>query len=371
MPKLKKRKNGYYEVKQDGKSYYGKTVKEARNKAAEAANREQGGYTFAEVSDAYLDYIGGKNSPIRRGTYNAYVKNLKKLDAEFGSWQMKEIDAQAVRSFLERMKAQGYKLKTITNCRSVLSCVFAYWCANMHGTGNPVALAGLPPKLERGTRLPPSDEQIRIINEHPEGCGWWAVLFKCTGIRIGEANALRWQDWNWDEGFICIDDAMPWEGNQPYHEDTKSSAGHRIVPILDELREIAFLIYKQHLSTDYVLSGQEKPLTQSQYSCRWTNYCRSIGLASAAKIEVKVAATSVRPARTVMRNKWTADVTAHQFRHLFATALFESGVPEDVAQVLLGHADIITTKRVYQHIRDQAIRTSVSKLNQYFTDKIS
>lgn len=72
-----------------------------------------------------------------------------------------------------------------------------------------------------------------------------------------------------------------------------------------------------------------------------------------------------------MRNKWTTDVTAHQFRHLFVTALFESGVPENVAQVLLGHADIITTKRVYQHIRDQAIRTPVSKLNQYFNDKIS
>ncbi len=110
---------------------------------AEAANREQSGYTFAEVSDTYWDYIGGRSSPIWRGTYNAYVKNLKKLDAEFGSWQMKEIDAQAVRSFWEHMKAQSYKLKTITNCRSVLSCVFAYWCTNMHGTGNPVALAGL------------------------------------------------------------------------------------------------------------------------------------------------------------------------------------------------------------------------------------
>lgn len=369
MARAKKRANGYYEIKYNGKSYYGKTLAVAKAKVEQAKQVQKQGYTFQQVVDSYIALAESDKTELRRGTYRSYLKHIKKLEAEFSETPMQDIDAQRIRIFLEKLKAQGYALKSVTNCRSVLSCLFTHWCTEMHGTKNPVSLAGLPSNLQRGERQPPTDQQIQIINAHPEGVGWWAVLFKCTGIRIGEANALRWSDWDWDAGVIIIDDAMPWDRNQPYHEDTKSSAGHRIVPILNELRRIAQPICSQHAATDYCLSGGPKPLTESCYTRQWTNYCRSIGLASSYKTTVKVSATSVRPARTVNRIKWRADVTAHQFRHLFATALFESGVPEEVAQTILGHADIVTTKRVYQHIRKRMIDASVARLNLYFDNQ--
>jgi integrase len=365
----KKRSDGYYEIKVGGKSYYGKTQAAARAKAAEAQRKAEEGLLFEEVANAYEAYITGPESQIRRGTQNAYIKNLKHLHAEFDGRAMNTIDAQAVHIWMERLKSQGYSLHSITNARSVLSCVFTYWCSHLHGTGNPVDLAKLPVGLERGQRLPPSDADTKVINAHPEGCGWWAVLFKCTGIRIGEANALRWRDFRWDEGLILIDDARPWDGNQPYEEDTKSKAGHRAVPILDELRRVLYPISRQHSADDFVLSGTDKPLTQSQYSSRWTTYCRTLGLATSKKRVATIPATTLRPARTVQRTVWQPNVTAHQFRHLYATALFEAGVPEQVAQVLLGHADIITTKRVYQHVRQSMIQSSTARLNLYFNNQ--
>lgn len=369
MAAMKKRKDGYYEIKYNGKSYYGKTPTAVRAKIAQAQKKAEEGLLFEEVADAYEGYITGKDSPIRRGTQNAYRKNLKHLHAEFDGQHMKEIDAQAIHIWMERMKVRGYSQHSITNARSVLSCVFSYWCSHMHGNANPVDLATLPAGLPRSERQPPKDEEIKLINAHPEGYGWWAVLFKCTGIRIGEANALQWRDFRWNDGIILIDDARPWDGNQPYEEDTKSKAGHRAVPILDELRRVLEPISRRYSPTDYVLSGTSKPLTQSQYSSRWTSYCRELGLATPQTRTVKIGANATRPERTVQRTVWKPNITAHQFRHLYATALFEAGVPEDVAKVLLGHADIITTKRVYQHIRQSMIQTSTARLNLYFNNQ--
>ena len=82
----------------------------------------------------------------------------------------------------------------------MLSCIFTSWCANFHGTGNPVLLAKLPAGLKDGRRVEPTEEQRDLINAHPEGCGFWAWLFEYTGLRMGEANGLQWKDVDLDAG---------------------------------------------------------------------------------------------------------------------------------------------------------------------------
>ena len=60
---------------------------------------------------------------------------------------MEDIDAQRVRDYLDHLSAEGKAKKTALNARSVISCVFSYWCNYMHGTGNPVRTAALPKKM--------------------------------------------------------------------------------------------------------------------------------------------------------------------------------------------------------------------------------
>ena len=62
---------------------------------------------------------------------------------------------------------------------------------------------------------------------------------------------------------------------------------------------------------------------------------------------------------------WTADVTAHQFRHEYASMLYEAGIGELEAQKLMGHADITTTKRVYTHIRERQLQAAGDALEKF------
>ena len=353
--------------------FYGRSKAEAERKYQQAVldykiesmTPKEKRYTFRVVSVAYEEYIKSDASPVRRGTVNAYCKNFPPMRAYFGDAPMQDIDAQAVRGYLELLKAQGKSKHSVKNAKSVLSCVFSYWCAEYHGTGNPVPLAKLPAGLPEGGREEPTEEQRETINAHPEGCGFWAWLFEYTGLRMGEANGLQWKDVDLDAGVITPVQAMPWSRNQPYKELLKTKKAYRSVPILSPLRPLLEAGKATHHPEDYVLSGTDKPLTQSQYSRRWTMYCRDIGLCESYTREAKIPSTAQRPERIVQRQEFRPLVTAHQFRHLFATNLFYAGVPDMVAQQLLGHADIMTTRRIYQHLREDETQKYTALLDAY------
>lgn len=66
---------------------------------------------------------------------------------------------------------------------------------------------------------------------------------------------------------------------------------------------------------------------------------------------------------------WIADVTAHQFRHEYASMLYAAGIGELEAQRLMGHADITTTRRVYTHIRERQLDTAGAALEKFISDK--
>ncbi len=355
----------YGKSKSEAERKYQQAVVEYARKMAEAKR----GYTFAQMATAYEDYITGPASPVRRGTINAYRKWFKPFRAYFGDAVMNDIAPQEVRGYLEHLKLEGKSKHSIANAKSVLSCIFSYWCAEYHGSANPVLLARLPAGLKEGKREEPTEEQREIINAHPEGCGFWAWLFEYTGLRMGEANGLRWEDVDLEKGTITPVRAMPWNHNQPYEELLKTENAYRTIPILTPLRPFLEAGKRNHAPTDYVLSGTAKPLTQSQYSRRWTMYCRDLGLCESYTRTAKIPATSLRPERTVERQEYRTTVTAHQFRHLFATNLFYAGVPDKVAQQLLGHADIMTTRRIYQHLRDGENLRYAAQLDAYVTQK--
>lgn len=382
MPRKRKgqRADGLFQCKRkmpDGKYkvFYGKTKTEAEAKYIatlqkwEEENKkfaQKSKLSYSDVAEEYAKYITAPNSPIRRGTVKSYLKHIRPTKAFFGDMSMEEIDAQAIKSYLDKLHDEGKAKKTAENARSVISCVFSYWCNFLHGTQNPVRDAKIPKKMPVSERKEPTEEQRKLIELHPEGCGFWAQLFEYTGMRLGEANGLQWKDVDFDAGVIRPAEARPWDGNQSYEEELKTAKAYRAIPILDKFRPRLEEEAKAHQPDDYVLSGSKKPLTKSQYEWRWAIYCRPLGLSRKQEKHTKVKG---RPGEVRTYYKWAAIVTAHQFRHLYASNLFYAGVPDKVAQKLMGHADITTTRRVYQQLRDNEDLQYTEMLNQYLAKK--
>ena len=382
MPRPRKgqRADGLYQCKRkmpDGKYkvFYGHTKTEAEGKYREALQKWEeehpqkgkvNSVTYREAAAAFEDFITSPSEPVRLGTVRSYQKHLRPTSEFFGDTLMEDIDPQKVKDYLDRLAVAGKAKKTASNARSVISCVFSYWCNYMHGTGNPVREAKLPKKMPVTERKEPTKEQRELIEAHPEGCGFWAALFEYTGLRIGEANGLRWKDVDLAAGKITPEQAMPWDKNHAYQEDLKSAKAYRSVPILNKFRPMLEAAAAGHDPDDYVMSGEKKPLSQSQYEWRWAMYCRPLGLAVKQEKHSKIKG---KPGKIRTYYKWKAIVTAHQFRHLYASNLFYAGVPDKVTQKLMGHADIATTRRIYQQLREEEDLKYTDMLNAYIADQ--
>ena len=113
---------------------------------------------------------------------------------------------------------------------------------------------------------------------------------------------------------------------------------------------------------EYILGG-ERPLSGTSYQRRWTYYCKGIGLAH-YKIVTRKSHHKGKE-YTTNAKVWEADVTAHQFRHEFASILYEANVGELEAQKLLGHSDITTTRRIYTHIWERQLENAAAQIENY------
>lgn len=336
--------------------------------AQAAAQAEQElGPLFEDVAAAWW---ADASAALRPGTLAGYkAKYYFALD-EYTGVRIAQIQPYQISASLKRLSAQGYSRKTIANYRIVFSRIFDHWInsPDFHGTHNPVTLAQMPSGAAKSqTRLPPSDAQLELIRQHPEGFGFAALLFMYTGLRRAEANGLQAKDIDINKnvyginGGIYVHQTAPWAGNTPYIAATKTDAGVRWVPIFAPLRPILINRLKGLRPDDFVLSGSALPLTQSQYNARWNAYCASIGLSHPVEEPLP------KDGKLYTRTRQKASVTAHQFRHYMATACYEADVPEMVAQKILGHADIATTHAVYTHIRDRFMAESANNLNAFFT----
>lgn len=350
--------------------FYGKTKREAEEKYRAAlvkcAERDELGARFEEVAtEWWASYL----KKIKPGTERGYKGGYQNVLEYFTGYRMKEITPAIVNTWSIGLQSQSYAKHTAQNARSVLSLIFKFWCVRDGDTYNPVPLVQLPKGMAETERLPPTPEQVALVKEHPEGFGLCAWLFMYTGGRLGEIMALQWQDIDFDEKTIRIYKSVTWINSRPIIQVPKTKNSIRTIPLLSPLRTV--LLNRKGDPDEYVLGGKE-PLKSYQYRRMWLKYCIGLGM-----IEIDSLAEAARD-RKYMRayggerkrnppktHLYKAAVTAHQFRHEFASVMYEAGIGELEAQKIMGHADIATTRKIYTHIRETQIKDAGEKLERF------
>lgn len=168
-----------------------------------------------------------------------------------------------------------------------------------------------------------SAEEVRaIITAADEP---WATLYALlaeTGLRIGEAAALRWSDVRDD---LALDvRRSAWEGRLG---SPKTVAGCRVVAITDDL--LGRLAEHRHRS-------ERASAEELIFATRRGTPIRGR----------KVVEDHLAP---LLARLGIPRAGLHAFRHANATELLRAGVPLRTVSARLGHADVTTTLRVYAH----------------------
>lgn len=204
---LRKRPNGLWECtmmvgyKDDGtrryKSFYGKSQKEAKDKA-ETYKRDiaAGLYidpnlTFREWAQKWYDGYQDSVSPT---TYESYGYTLKILIGAFGQRKLNTIKALDVEDFLKKLRTDGKSDSYLTKCRGMLYQIMHKAEANDLIHKNPVRFAekmkakGPVKRKEAFTQ-----EEVQILMEQlpQDRTGHTVRLMLATGMRTQEVLALE------------------------------------------------------------------------------------------------------------------------------------------------------------------------------------
>ncbi|MGF2943245.1 tyrosine-type recombinase/integrase [Enterococcus xiangfangensis] len=182
-----------------------------------------------------------------------------------------------------------------------------------------------------------------IKQENRERYIFFAVL-AYTGIRKGEAFALKWSDIDFKNRMVNINKTITrgYKGRLIVNTP-KSRSGKRKLYIDSSLIKLLKDFYMsdgkvvQIKSDDFIFNHDGLPYNPT-VSRSWLN-------------------------QIYVNHPELKSITTHGFRHTHASLLFESGATLKDVQERLGHADIQTTANIYTHVTDDK--------NKQVTDKFA
>jgi integrase len=331
--------------KMDGKTIYisGRNEQEISDSYAQLLmkslhEKDKGAHTivkatetdFCEYAENWLEHKISRGK-ITAGTAVGYRGHLTQIEEYFKGKLLQEIDRDMVQAFLDLFKHQSQS--TIRHKRIILQQIFKWGVEDNLMSMNPAAGDRIEITGKKKVKRSAVPEVLyrKILDnlndiERREDRALLALI-ACTGMRRGEALALRWEDIDWKGNLISINKAVTLSGNQPQLKGPKSAKGNRNVPMLTQLVEV---LKPMARLTGYIVSKDgEKPFTDTMVK------------------------------NSLYRIQAQADMQGHTFhslRHSYATMMARNpGVSAKTLQSLMGHADISTTFNMYAETENSTI----------------
>jgi integrase len=314
------------------------------------AGRESGANaTVSDLLAQWLDVAGDQLSPTTLRTYRQIVRT--RLGPAIGTVRVRKLRAQQLdQMYRALMHDEQLSPTTVRQVHSVIRRALAQ-AVRWGWVPVNVAANATPPRARRPQLGPPLMADVQKIlaaafEENTE-FGVFLHVVAASGVRRGEACALRWRDVDLETGIAIVSRSIISTGRGGYLEkDTKT---HAIRKLALDGDTISILDAHQHrMSTRAAACGGK--------------------LADGAFV-FSESADGARPwhpdtptARFVRlrHNVGLDNVRLHDLRHMHATQLLAAGVPVRTVSGRLGHANAATTLNVYAHFLEASDRQAAT-----------
>lgn len=330
MASIKKMPNGSYQATiYVGRDSRGKMLreyitrdgwKECKNAAAERELEiAEGKITivsnkrFSSWALEWLELNRNRLSPSTVSLYKTYIN--AHFIPYFGNVKLNKISELQIRRFINE-KLEYLKSGTVRKMFFVLSKI-------LHGAlkrKNPCQDIDAPAKDDY-TPYVLSDKEFYQILDAFKGTDYEPIILLAgqCGLRRGEIFALKWDDIDWQNNIIridenrCINDKGNYEDKSPKSKNgvREVVATEYIIGLLDKIRGTQKEIRK------YIFEGRP-----DNFSSRW------------AELRTK---------------KKIPPIRFHDLRHYHASWLYSQHIPDQYAAERLGH-DVQILKAIYQHL---------------------
>ena len=350
---IRKRSDGLWEarfhINNERKSVYGKTQAEVARKQRDAlSSADQGQYiepsklTVGTWLTQWEEIYGRPTwRDTTASTHHDSIKNH--LIPAFGKFLLQNLSAEHIQRFIIARQKNGAKPATIVKELSPLKSAMRQAVLLKKRIDNPFTAVKQPKIVQDEISYLTKDEQVSYIAALPNTTIARLLRFILgTGLRIGEAIALRWSDVQKDSftvrQTIATVSNLESLDNEPRTKQSihraKTKAGMRTIPLSKAMRN---------------LLDQHK-LLQAEEFLRFGIVSKDVEYVFASAANTSLLVRNVRRVHNRTLEKANVKrITLHGLRHSFATRWVSLDNDIRGLSEILGHADVATTLRRYVH----------------------
>ena len=271
-----------------------------------------------------------KKNEVKSGTYDRLTGSNESLARyPIGQQRVCDLTPLDIQFYINQITKEGYSFSTIKKQLELLRASLRKAVSLKIIPDNPAQEVDMPSqkmiKKPREVLAYNEKEQRRLqdyIEAHTDQNAILCVAFMIeTGLRSGEALALRWSEVDTERHrcHICATVVNPHLPSKAYVQDTpKTDASIRTIPL--NVRATTILnIMKKRASSEFVF-GTDRRL---EYP------------------------TLIRAIKKMCKESNVLYRGAHVFRHTFATNCYYKGIDIKILSKLLGHSDVKVTYNTY------------------------
>lgn len=333
---------------------YGKTYREAKEKAEKCKAALANGHPLptAKAQNPFsvycAEWLDRKKDKVKESTYIKYTTVLEKhIIPNLGMCCPLGFTTELIDDFIKQLQfEEELSPKTVYDILVVLHSILKFTVSKGLVSLGMVQI-NYPKVGKKELRILSRDEQERFVSylqADIDPCKFGILLALCTGLRIGELCALRWECVSAKDRTIRVMSTLQRLRDTSLSQGTrtrvvigspKSDRSARVIPLTDYTVRLCGYMRPQDTAA-YVLTGAETFMEPRVLQYRLEKYTQACGLDG---------------------------VHFHTLRHTFATRAVEVGFEIKSLSEILGHASVKITLDRYVHSSLELKRENMQKLN--------
>ncbi len=219
---------------------------------------------------------------------------------------------------------------------------------------------------------------VNFLRNNPQYNHWYPIftLMLGTGLRVGEAVGLRWEDVDFENNQISINHTLVYYnhggcGGCYFGINTpKTKAGERTIPIIESVKEALEQEKEYQRLAGIKCTARVDGYTNFIFVNRFGQTQHQGTLNKALRRIIRdcnqeVLDKAKENEKVVLLPKFSC----HTLRHTFTTRLCESGINIKVIQSVLGHSDISTTLDIYADVTKDLKKAEMEQFDDFMKKK--
>lgn len=329
---------------------------------------------------AYLDeWLAAASAWLRPSTVESYGQLIRRVQP-LGSLRLSQVERRHLAALYATLTRAGLSAGRVLKLHRVMHKAL--------GDAVRAGLIGRNPAADldppRPQAVPPTLWTLEQIRAFLAGCAAddrpdsrLLSFLLLSGLRLGEALALRWRDLDLGRGVVQVERSVTHVAGRPVEGPPKTRAGVRRLTLPPEAVAV---LRRQHAQQRQQRPWERTHNRPSQWSGRSdgppSSCTDATGLGGTPTLadEQRVWTTAVGtvPLRGNVRRSLhrlcdrlgLPRIRVHDLRHLHATLLVAGGVDVKTAQRRLGHASLHLTLSVYTRALPESDRQAASQLSR-------